>query len=46
VKDERWGDATRHLNELQEITSRLLREVGQKSHETLAAPNPDRRDRG
>jgi hypothetical protein len=46
VKDERWGDATRHLNELQEITSRLLREVGQKSHETLTAPNPDRRDRG
>ena len=25
VKDERWGDATRHLIELQEITSRLMR---------------------
>ena len=46
VKDERWGDATRHLIELQEITSRLMRDVGEKSHETLAAPNPDRRDRG
>ena len=39
VKEERWGDATRHLIELQEITSRLLREVGEKSHERLAAPN-------
>ena len=46
VKDERWGDATRHLIELQEITSRLMRDVGEKSHEILTAPNPDRRDRG
>jgi hypothetical protein len=46
VKDERWGDATRHLNALQEITARLLREVGEKSHERLAAPTPERRDRG
>jgi hypothetical protein len=46
VKDERWGDATRHLIELQEITSRLMRKVGDKSHEKLAAPNPDRGDRG
>jgi len=46
VKDERWGDATRHLIELQEITSRLMRKVGDKSYEKLAAPNPDRGDRG
>ena len=46
VKDERWGDATRHLIELQEVTSRLMREVGEKSHETLVAPSPDRGDRG
>ena len=46
VKDQRWGDATRQLIELQELTSRLMRAVGEKSHETLAAPNPDRRDRG
>ena len=27
-------------------TSRLMREVGEKSHETLAAPSPNRGDRG
>jgi hypothetical protein len=46
VKEERWGDATRHLNELQEVTSLLLREVGEKSQQTLTAPHPDRGDRG
>lgn len=46
VKDERWGDADRHLRALHEITSRLLREVGDKTREELMAPKPDRGDRG
>jgi hypothetical protein len=46
VKDERWGDAQRALTELQAITDRLLRGVGDKSREALMAPTPDHGDRG
>jgi hypothetical protein len=46
VKDERWGDAQRGLSELQSITDRLLRDVGDKGREVLMAPKPDRGDRG
>ena len=45
VKDEEWGEAERALMEVQEITSRLLREVGDKVHEKLAAPQPTKADR-
>lgn len=45
VKDEEWGEAERALMEVQELTSRLLREVGDKVHERLLVPKPTRADR-
>ena len=45
VKDERWCDAQRSLLELQQITTTLLREVGDKVHEQMMAPKPDKGDR-
>jgi hypothetical protein len=46
VKDEQWGEAERALMEVQEITGRLLREVGDKAREKMLAHVPDIRDRG
>ena len=46
VKDEQWGEAERALMEVQELTGRLLREVGDKARETMMAPAPDVGDRG
>ena len=46
VKDEEWGQAERALMEVQEITGRLLREVGDKAREKMLAPVPDLGDRG
>ena len=45
MKDEEWGEAERALIEVQEITSRLLREVGDKVHEKLVPPRPVKVDR-
>ena len=45
MKDEQWGEAERALMEVQEITGRLLREVGDKVHEKLVVPNPTEADR-
>ena len=45
VKAEEWGEAERALMEVQEITGRLLREVGDKVHEVLNAPAPVKADR-
>ena len=46
VKDEEWGQAERALMEVQEITGRLLREVGDKAREKMMAPAPERRRPG
>jgi hypothetical protein len=46
IKMEQWGEAERWLRELQEITQRLLRGVGDKTQEALMAPQPDKGDRG
>jgi hypothetical protein len=46
VKDEEWGQAERALMEVQEITGRLLREVGDKARAKMMAPAPDAGDRG
>jgi hypothetical protein len=46
VKDEQWGEAESALMEVQEITGRLLREVGDKTREKMLAPAPDVGDRG
>ena len=46
VKDEEWGQAERALMEVQEITGRLLREVGDKAREKMMAPAPNVGDRG
>jgi hypothetical protein len=45
VKDERWADAERGLQELQQITSKLMREIGDKQREVIMVPKPDRGDR-
>jgi hypothetical protein len=45
VKDEEWGDAERALMQVQEITGRLLREVGDKAREKMLAPKLDVADR-
>ena len=46
VKDERCSDAEASLQEVQSITERLLRELGDKQREVMMAPKPDRGDRG
>jgi hypothetical protein len=46
LKGEEWGQAERCLIEIQQITTRLLREVGEKSRKTMMAPKPDSGDRG
>lgn len=46
VKDERWGDAERSLNELRTVLDALSNGVAEQVRETLDAPEPDRRDRG
>ncbi len=46
VKDERWADAERGLQELQQIASKLMREIGDKQRELMMTPKPDRGDRG
>lgn len=46
VKDEEWGQAERALMEVQELTGRLLREVGDKVRDKLLVPAPDVADRG
>lgn len=45
VKDERWADAERGLAELQQITTKLMREIGDKQREVMMVPKPDSGDR-
>lgn len=45
VKDERWADAERGLQELQQIASKLMREIGDKQRGLMMVPKPDRGDR-
>ena len=46
VKNERWGEAERSLQQLQGLVVRLLQDIDDKVHEQLMAPKPDKRDRG
>ena len=46
VKDERWTDAQRALQEVQQIATTLMREVGDKTRDGMMAPKPDKGDRG
>jgi hypothetical protein len=41
IKGEEWVEAERCLTQIQEITGRLLREVGEKSREAMMAPKRD-----
>jgi hypothetical protein len=45
VKDERWADAQRALQEVQRAVEVLLRGVGGKQREAMMAPTPDKGDR-
>ena len=46
IKEQRWGDAERLLQDLQRMTEKLMKGVGDKPREDLEAPKPDRGDRG
>jgi len=46
LKDERWGDAQRSLQEVQQLIAVLMREVGDKLREEAIIPKPDNGDRG
>ena len=42
VKDERWGDAQRALQDVQQLITTLMGEVGDKAKEKKTAPKPDK----
>jgi hypothetical protein len=44
IQSEDWGLAERLLTEAQDRIGRLLREVGDKSHEKMMAPKVDQGD--
>jgi uncharacterized protein YjiS (DUF1127 family) len=46
IKEERWGDAERMLQDLQRMTEKLMKDIGDKAREELEVPKPDRGDRG
>jgi hypothetical protein len=46
MKDEEWGEAERALMSVQELVTRLLQEVGDKTQEKLLPPKPEQGDRG
>jgi hypothetical protein len=46
IKEQRWGDAERLLQDLQRMTEKLMKGAGDKAREDLKAPKPDRGDRG
>ena len=46
VKDERWGDAERSLNELRTVLDALSNGVAERVRGTINEPRPDQRDRG
>jgi hypothetical protein len=46
VKEERWGDAERSLNELRSVIDVISNGVAERVRGTLNAPEPDQRDRG
>ena len=42
VKEERWADAQRSLQDLESLTERLVRGVSDKQREVMMVPTPDR----
>jgi hypothetical protein len=46
VQRNEWELAIRALTEAQDRIGRLLKEIGDKSRETMLAPKPDHGDRG
>jgi hypothetical protein len=46
MKDERWADAERSLNELRTILDAISNGLAERVRGTLRAPDPDTRDRG
>jgi hypothetical protein len=46
IRSEDWGTAQRFLKDALDRVGRLMRDVGDKSHEVMRAPKPDRADRG
>lgn len=46
VKDERWGDAERVVQEIERVLDILGNGVRDKVRTDLNAPKPDHRDRG
>jgi hypothetical protein len=46
IKEERWADAERSLQDLQQLMAGLMRAVGDKQREQMMVPKPERGDRG
>ena len=46
IKEERWADAERSLQDLQQLMTGLMRAVGDRQREEMRTPKPDRGDRG
>lgn len=46
VKDERWGDAERCINEVRTALDAISNGVAEHVRGKLGAPEPDQRDRG
>ena len=46
IRDNDLGAAERALTRVQEITTKLMLEVGEKSRAAMQAPTPDQGDRG
>jgi hypothetical protein len=46
IRSEDWGAAKRLLTEAQDRIGRLLREVGDKTHEKMMVPRAHQGDRG
>ena len=46
IKEERWADAERSMQDLQQLMTGLMRAVGDKQREQMMTPKPDGGDRG
>jgi flagellin-specific chaperone FliS len=45
IKDERWLDAQQSLQNVQQILTPLMRDLGEKVQESILAPKEDKGDR-
>jgi hypothetical protein len=46
IRENDFGAAERALAEVQHITTKLMKEVGEKARSAMQTPDPDASDRG